>query len=183
MREPPIYKPILCLADVGPHPRITARGFRFNNGKLKAKILTLMGVSCDQGMYGTVSLEATLRVAVACPLWKPWTSRVSPSSTRTPSDNPPWPCRFWEWMCIWRTVKDQCNRKITAHLILVQLFRSFWNHNMDRDWQRLKNGRAVNKDEDWRHVKRPWHWSNLVGHPDSAEGRDGNLGERKGWQE
>eukprot|EP00434_Breviolum_minutum_P033822 symbB.v1.2.029927.t1/scaffold3272.1/size142108/7 len=46
---------------------ITARGFRFNNGKVKAKILTLMGVSCDQGIYGTVSLEAALRVAVACP--------------------------------------------------------------------------------------------------------------------
>ena len=69
MREPKSYtKAIFCLAAVRILMlRITARGFRFNNGKVKAKVLTLMGVICDQGIYGTGVLEASLRVAVACP--------------------------------------------------------------------------------------------------------------------
>ena len=135
MREPTIYKPILCLADVGPHPRITAHGFRFNNGKVKAKILTLMGVSCDQGIYGTVSLEAALRVAVACPhgtvnftgesVFYAHSFQRSTVTLQILGMNVY--LEDCERSC------ETCNRKITAHLILVQLFRSFWNHNMDGD--------------------------------------------------
>ena len=129
MREPPIYKPILCLADVGPHPRITARGFRFNNGKVKAKILTLMGVSCDQGIYGTVSLEAALRVAVACPhgtvnftgesIFYAHSFQRSTVTLQILGMNVY--LEDCERSC------ETCNRKITAHLICCNFFEVFGN--------------------------------------------------------